>query len=166
LPSTRRVWRDAKRQSQLGKEYILFLLMLSVCSLSSARKGAGRVVIPVESAIRTRREANCVIKRGRARRGLLDTFSSSKQRQDSRAGGRALRKLAEMSRASNVVPMTGRTLVRNDGKALAVLEDPMSKCVVPVPRTYVKMSGGEGNALSAHLVEPRGLRQPHHHPGL
>jgi hypothetical protein len=132
LPSTRRVWRDTKRQSQLGKEYILFLLMLRVCSLSNALKGAGRVVIPVESAMRTRREVNCVIKRGRARRGLLETFSSSKQTQDSRAGGRAPRKLVEMSRASNVVLIVGRTVVRNEGKALAVIEDPISKCVVPV----------------------------------
>jgi hypothetical protein len=140
--------------------------MLSVCSLSSALKGAGRVVIPVESAIRTRREVNCVMKRGRALRGLLDTFNSSKQKQDSRAGGRAPRKLAEMSRASNVVQIGGRTLVKNAGKALGVLEDPMSKCVVPVTRICIKMSGGEGDARKAHLAEPRGLRQAHHHPGL
>lgn len=71
------------------------------------------------------------MKRGRARRGLEDTFSSSKQKQDSRAGGSAPRKLAEMSRANSVVLMVGKTLIRKAGKALAELEEPMSKCVVP-----------------------------------
>ena len=70
------------------------------------------MVRPVESAMRTRRDVNSAMKRGRARRGLEDTFSSSKQKQDSRAGGRALRKLAEMSRANNVVLMVGKTLVK------------------------------------------------------
>ena len=86
--------------------------MLRVCSLSNTLKGAGSVVSPVESAMRTRRDVNWATKRGRARRGLEETFSSSKQTQDSRAGGRALRKLAEMSRANNVVLMVGKTLVK------------------------------------------------------
>jgi hypothetical protein len=90
------------------------------------------VVSPVESAMRTRRDVNWAMKRGSARRGLEDTFSSSKQMQDSRAGGRAPRKLADMSRANNVVLMVGRTVVRKAGKALGLLEEPMSKCVVPV----------------------------------
>lgn len=89
-------------------------------------------MIPVESAMRTRRDVKCAMKRGRARRGLKETFSSSKQTQDSKAGGRATRKLAEMSRANNVVLMVGRTVVKNAGKAPAVREDPMSRCVVPV----------------------------------
>jgi hypothetical protein len=67
------------------------------------------------------------MKRGRARRGLEDTFNSSKKTQESRAGGRAPRKLAEMSRANNVVLMVGKTEVKNAGNALAVGEDPMSK---------------------------------------
>src|SRR6266702_778186 len=90
-PLASRGWRDTKRQSQLGREYILFLRILRVCSLSRALKGAGRVVIPVESAMRTRRDVKCAMKRGRARRGLKETFSSSKQTQDSKAGGRATR---------------------------------------------------------------------------
>ena len=75
-------------------------------------KGAGSVVSPVESAMRTRRDVNSAMKRGRARRGLEDTFSSSKQKQDSRAGGSAPRKLAEMSKANNVVLMVGKTPVK------------------------------------------------------
>jgi hypothetical protein len=72
------------------------------------------------------------MKRGRARRGLDDTFSSSKQKHDSRAGGRAPRKFADMSRANNVVLILGRALIRKAGKALGVVEEPMSIWVVPV----------------------------------
>ena len=100
--------------------------------MSRALKGAERVVIPVESDMRTRRDVKCAMKRGRARRGLKETFSSSKKTQDSKAGGSATRKLAEMSSANNVVLMVGRTVVKNAGTAPAVREDPMSKCVVPV----------------------------------
>jgi hypothetical protein len=112
-------------------EYILFLLILRVCSLSSTLKEDGSVVSPVESAMRTRRDVNWAMKRGRARRGLEDTFSSSKQTQYSRAGGRAPRKLADMSRANNVMLMVGRIVVRKAGKAPGLLEEPISKWVVP-----------------------------------
>lgn len=39
-----------------------------------------------------------------------------------------------MSRANNVVLMAGRTVVRKAGKALGLLEEPISKWVVPVKK--------------------------------
>ena len=87
--------------------------------------------MPVESAIRTRRDVRPARKTGSARRGLDAIFSSSRHVQAWREKGRALRKLAEMSRQSSVVEIGGMTWVRNAGTAFGVLDDPINKCVVP-----------------------------------
>jgi len=60
------------------------------------------VVTPVASAMRTRKDTSCDRKTGRTRKGFEAMFSSSKLSQAARAGGRATRKLAEMSKASRV----------------------------------------------------------------
>jgi hypothetical protein len=56
LPSTYNVCKEKRRHSQLGSAFILFRRTLSVCNLSSSLKDSGRVLIPVESAMRTRSE--------------------------------------------------------------------------------------------------------------
>lgn len=88
---------------------------------------SGRVVMPVESAMRTRRLARSARKTGRTRRGFEATFSSSRFVQTARTGGRAPRKLVEISRARRLWHICGRVLVRKDGTALGVGEEPMSK---------------------------------------
>ena len=105
FPSTRSVSNDGSKHSQLGSEFILFRRTLNEWSLSSALSAGGNVLIPVESAMSTRNEVRPARNTGKARRGLEAMFSSSRQTQAWRAGGRATRKLAEMSKASNVVAM-------------------------------------------------------------
>ena len=131
LPSTYNVCKENKRQSQLGSEFILFRRMLRVCSLSSSLKVSGRVLIPVESAIRTRRDVRWERKTGRTRRGLDARFSSSRHVHEARAGGTATRKLADMSRARRVLQICGRVFARKKGIAFGVLDEPTSRCVVP-----------------------------------
>ena len=87
---------------------------------------------PAESAIRTLREVRPERNTGRARKGLQAMLSSSRHMHKARAGGRATRKFAEMSRASRVVVIWGRWFVRNEGTAFGVFEEPMSKCVVAI----------------------------------
>ena len=131
FPSTKSVSIDGSKQSQLGSECILFRRMLRLCSLSRALNWLGRVLIPVESAIRTFREMREERNKGSARRGLDAMFSSSKQMHEASAGGRATKKLAEISRARRVVVICGSELVRKEGTAFGVVDDPMSKWVVP-----------------------------------
>jgi len=131
LPSTSRISSDGRIQNQLGSEYILFLRILRVCNFSSALKALGRVVRPVESAMSTRRDAKFAMKTGSALSGLDETLSSSRFIHDSSAGGRALRKLADMSRASKVLLIMGKLFVIREGKALGVLEEPTRRWVVP-----------------------------------
>jgi hypothetical protein len=89
------------------------------------------VLIPVESAIKTRKEVRPARKTGRARMGFDAMFNSSRQTQAWSAGGRAPRKFADMSRQSKVVAMGGMTLAKNAGTAFGVLEEPIKRCVVP-----------------------------------
>lgn len=91
--------------------------------------------MPVESAIKTRREVRPARNTGSARRGLDAIFSSSRHTHACKAVGRATRKFAEMSRQSNVVAMGGMTLDKNAGTALGVADDPIKRCVVPVIRS-------------------------------
>lgn len=72
------------------------------------------------------------MKTGRARIGFDEMLSSSRERQSWRAGGRATRKLREMSRATRVVWMRWRVVVRKGGRALGVLEEARRRWVVPV----------------------------------
>lgn len=78
LASTRRTSSVVSKQSQEGNACSLLRRMLSVCSLSSAARAEGSVVIPVESAMRTRREVRLAMKTGRARIGLEEMLSSSR----------------------------------------------------------------------------------------
>lgn len=87
--------------------------------------------IPVESAMRTRREVRLAMKTGKARIGLAEMLSSSRERQSWRAGGRATRKLRAMSRATRVVEMRWSVRVRKGGRALGVLEEARRRWVVP-----------------------------------
>ena len=105
--------------------------MLSVCNLSRSTRESGRVLIPVESAISNRRLRSSARKTGRTRRGFDAMFSSSRFSQTESTGGRAPRKLAEISRASNVVAIRGRVFVKNAGMALGVDDEPRRRCVVP-----------------------------------
>ena len=100
FPSMQSVWSVGRRQSQLGNARNLFRRMLMVCKRSSSTRASGRVEIPVESAMRTRRLVNSARKTGRTRRGLDATLSSSRHSQTASTGGKALRKFAEMSKAS------------------------------------------------------------------
>lgn len=68
---------------------------------------SGKVEIPVESAIRTCKDVKYDRNAGRTRKGFEAMFNSSKLWQTPKAGGRATRKLAEMSRASNVKEIWG-----------------------------------------------------------
>lgn len=131
MSSTSRVSRDGNRHSQLGRACSLFLLKLSVCSLSSAFSDSGKVLIPVESTMRTRRDVSLERNSGRARIGFEAMFSSSRFKQAARAGGKAPRKFAEISRASRVLAMVGKVLLRKDGTLFGVLDEPISKWVVP-----------------------------------
>jgi len=92
---------------------------------------SGNVLIPVESAIRTRRLAKSARKTGRTRNGLKAMFSSSRFSQTASTGGKAPKKLAEMSKARRVWEIGGRLVVKNAGIALGVLDDPMRRWVVP-----------------------------------
>ena len=76
---------------------------------------AGSVVMPVESAISTRKQTKFASQGGRVRSGLEATLSSSKTMQWAKGGGRALRKLQEISRARRVVVIEGRTVNKNEG---------------------------------------------------
>jgi len=101
--------------------------MLRVCNLSRELRDSERVLIPVESTIRTRKDVSLERNSGSARNGLEAMLSSSRLTQAARAGGSARRKFADMSSARSVLVMCGRVLVRNEGTALGVLDDPISK---------------------------------------
>ena len=131
LPSTKRVCKDERRQSQLGRLSILLRRTLRVCNLSSSLNVSGRVLIPVESAIRTRSDVKWDKNTGRTRSGFDAMFNSSRQWHEASAGGTATRKLADMSRASKVLQIIGSVLAKKAGIAFGVLDDPTSMCVVP-----------------------------------
>jgi hypothetical protein len=99
LWSMQRVCRAGSMQSQPGKAWNLLRRILIVWSLSRSTMVSGRVVMPVESAIRTRRLTRSARKTGKTRRGFEATLSSSKFVQTARTGGRAPRKLVEISSA-------------------------------------------------------------------
>jgi hypothetical protein len=88
--------------------------------------------MPVESAMSTRKDMRFVKNTGKTRSGLDAMLSSSRFSHEPRAGGSATKKLAEMSSASRVLQICGRAFVRKPGTAFGVLEEPTSKCVVPV----------------------------------
>lgn len=67
-------------------------------------------------------------------------FSSSRLKQAASAGGRATRKLAEISRASKVIAMEGKVLLRKEGTLLGVFDEPISRCVVPKGRHRVSQA--------------------------
>jgi hypothetical protein len=90
--------------------------------------------MPVESAMRTRRFIKSARKTGRTRSGFDPTFNSSRFSQTARTGGKAPRKLAEMSRARRLRAICGRVEVRNEGTELGVVDDPIRRCVVPVEK--------------------------------
>ena len=96
--------------------------------------------MPVESTMRTRRDVSLVKNSGRARIGLDAMLSSSRLKQAESAGGRATRKLAEISRASSVLAMEGSVVLRKDGTLFGVLDEPISKCVVPKQRRAVRQT--------------------------
>ena len=89
------------------------------------------MLMPVESAMRTRNELKCDKKTGITRSGFDAMLSSSRQEQEARAGGTATRKLADMSRARRVLEICGKVLAKKVGTAFGVLDEPTSKCVVP-----------------------------------
>lgn len=99
LPSTQRVCKAGRRQSQLGRAFSLFRRMLMVCILSRSRRASGSVLMPVESAIKTRRFKRPARKTGRTLSGLEATLSSSRVSQTAKTGGKAPRKFAEISSA-------------------------------------------------------------------
>lgn len=132
FPSTNSVSNPGRMQSQLGSECILFLRRLNVCSFSRAMRGGGSVLMPVASAIRTRRDVRLQRNTGSARRGFDAMFNSSRFPQSPSAGERAPRKFAETSRAKRVSQMFGRVFARNEGTELGVDADPSRRCVVPV----------------------------------
>lgn len=82
------------------------------------------MLIPVASAISTRNAIRWDKKTGNTRRGLDATLSSSRFSQDASAGGKATRKLAEMSSARSEWQICGSVLVRKVGIAFGVLEEP------------------------------------------
>lgn len=94
-------------------------------------KASGSVLIPVASAMRTRRLDSSARKTGKTRSGLDATLSSSRNSHSARTGGSAPRKLADMSSASNVPAMPGKVLARKEGTALGVVDEPIRRCVVP-----------------------------------
>lgn len=79
----------------------------------------------------TRRDVRLVKNAGKTRRGLDATLSSSRFSHEARAIGTAFKKLAEMSSASRVLHICGRTPSRKVGTVPGVLDDPRSRCVVP-----------------------------------
>lgn len=99
FPSTQRVCNAGNRQSQLGSACILFLRTLMVCNLSRSPSVSGRVLMPVESAMRTRRFNKSARKTGKTRSGLDAILSSSRLAHSASTGGNAPRKLAEISSA-------------------------------------------------------------------
>ena len=135
FPSTSSVSNEAKRQSQPGRECILFLRTLRVWSFSREVRESGRVWTPVASAIRTRREERLDRNEGSARRGLEAMLSSSRLWHMERAGGRAPRKFAETSNARRVSQIWGIMFTRNEGTAFGVDEDAINRCVVPGQET-------------------------------
>lgn len=88
-------------------------------------------MIPVESAMRTRRDVKLARKIGKTRRGLDAMLSSSRFIQDARIGGKETRKLAETSSASNVSVICGNVVERKLGTAFGVVELPIKRWVVP-----------------------------------
>ena len=88
---------------------------------------AGSVLRPVESTMRTRRLVSVARNVGSARRGFEAILSSSRLMHDDSVGGRALRKLTEISRASKEELIWGNVVARNDGTALGVDDDPISR---------------------------------------
>lgn len=76
--STSRTSSVLSIQSQLGNACSLFRLILSVWSLSSDARAEGSVLMPVESAMSTRRLVRLAMKRGKARIGLDEILSSSR----------------------------------------------------------------------------------------
>src|SRR6266699_2444549 len=107
LPSMHRVCKAGRRESQLGRAFSLFLRMLMVCILTRSRKASGNVLIPVESAIKTRRFRRPARKTGRTLRGLEAILSSSRVSQTDKTGGKAPRKFAEISRARRLWAIRG-----------------------------------------------------------
>lgn len=88
---------------------------------------SGNVLMPVESAIRTRRFVRSARKTGRTRRGFDAMFNSSRLVQRAKTGGNAPKKLADMSRARSEEQIGGMLLVKNEGMAFGVLEEPMRR---------------------------------------
>lgn len=102
FPSTYKVCKAGRRHSQLGRACNLFLRTLTVWSLSRSTRVSGSVLIPVESAMMTRRFVRSARKTGRTRNGFEAMFSSSRCSQTASTGGSAPKKLADISRASSV----------------------------------------------------------------
>lgn len=78
LPSTNRVSSIGKRHNQLGSEFILLRRILKVCNFSRELRAGGKVLNPVLSAMRTRRDVKPPRKIGSARMGLDAIFNSSR----------------------------------------------------------------------------------------
>ena len=115
LSSTRRDSRQGNVHSQGGRECILFLRILRVWSFWSSARGPGIVEIPVESAIKTRKDVNSHRNSGRARRGLDEIFSSSKEVHVAKAGDNKARKFADISSAKSVEHICGSEELRKAG---------------------------------------------------
>lgn len=98
--------------------------MLRVWRQSSAESESGNVPIPVASAMSTRKATRCDKKTGNTRSGLDAIFNSSRFLQEASAGGKATRKLAEISSARSELQICGSVFVRKAGMKLGVLEEP------------------------------------------
>lgn len=133
LPSTRSVSKLGSKHSQGGREWSLFRRRLKVCMLASddSTGGMDETCRPVESAMSTRNEVRLERKAGSARSGFAATLSSSRLTHAASGGGRATRKLAEISNARRVLLMFGSVCVRNAGSEFGVSDDASKRCVVP-----------------------------------
>lgn len=68
--------------------------------------------MPVESAIKTRKEVSSAKNSGSARRGFDEMFSSSNEVHEAKAGDSKARKFAEISRAKRVEHICGKEVLR------------------------------------------------------
>ena len=138
-----------------------------VWSLSRSTRVSGSVVMPVESAMRTRRFNKSARNTGRTRSGFDPTFNSSRFSQTARTGGKAPRKLAEMSRARRLRAICGRVEVRKEGTELGVVDDPIRRCVVPVEKAEIfsKLRRTKELSKKAHLVGFEFEKRGHCHLG-
>lgn len=101
-----------------------------MCSWTRPLRLGGTVLIPIESAMRTRRLVRTASHVGKIRSGLHPTFSSSSPRQAASGGGKAVKLFPEISSANRECEIGGNAVIRNPGRYVGVADCPKRRWVV------------------------------------